>query len=79
MIQRFDETGIEHPVGFFSRTLSGSEHNFATYKLKMYAVVLTVEYLQMFMLKSEFVLRTDNAALAKLLRRNLLLTTRIER
>ena len=33
--QRFDDTKLEHPVGFFSRALSGSERNFAAYELEM--------------------------------------------
>ena len=33
--QRFDDTGLEHPVGFFSRALSGSERIYAAYKLEM--------------------------------------------
>ena len=31
--QRFDDTGLKHPVGFFSRALSGSERNYAAYEL----------------------------------------------
>ena len=69
--QRFDDTGFEHPVGFFSRALSGSEPNYAAYELEMYAVVRAVEHFRMFLLGREFLLRTDYAALAKLLRRDL--------
>ena len=31
--QRFDDTKREHMVGFISRTLSGSERNYAAYEL----------------------------------------------
>ena len=31
--QRFDDTSLKHPVGFFSRALSGSERNYAAYEL----------------------------------------------
>ena len=79
MKQRFDNTGLEHPVGFFSRALSGSERNYAAYELKMYAVVQAVEHFRMFLLGLEFLLRTDHAALAKLLRRDLPPTIRVER
>ena len=66
-------------MGFFSRALSGSERNYAAYELEMYAVVRAVEHFRMFLLGREFLLRTDHAALAKLLRRDLPPTTRVER
>ena len=77
--QQYDDTGLEHPVGFFSRALSGSERNYAAYELVMYAVFRAVEHFRMFLLGREFLLRTDHAALAKLLRRDLPPTTRVER
>ena len=66
-------------MGFFNRALSGSERNYAAYELEMYAVVWAVEHFRMFLLGREFLLRTDHAALAKLLRRDLPPTTRVER
>ena len=48
--QRFDDTGLEHPVGFFSRSLTGSERNYVAYELAMYAVVRAVEHFRMFLL-----------------------------
>ena len=77
--QRFDNTGLEHPVGFFSRALTGSERNYAAYEVKLYAVVRLVEHFKMFLLGKEFLLRTDHAALRNLLRRDLPPTTRVER
>ena len=40
--QRFEDTGLKHPVGFFSRSLTGSERNYVAYELEMYAVVRAV-------------------------------------
>ena len=77
--QRFEETGLEHPVGFYSRALSGSERNYAAYEVELYAVVRAVEHFRMFLLGKEFLLRTDHAALRNLLRRDLPPTTRVER
>ena len=39
---KFEDTGLEHPVGFFSRALTESEQNYAAYELKLYAVVRAV-------------------------------------
>ena len=77
--QRFEDTGLEHPVGFFNRALTGSERNYAAYKLELYAVVRAVENFRMFLLGREFLLRTDHAALRNLLRRDLPSTSRVER
>ena len=76
--QKFDDTGLEHSVGFFSRALSGSERNYAAYEVKLYAVVRAVEHVRMFQLGKEFLLRTDHAALRNLLRRNIRLTSWVE-
>ena len=77
--QLFTDTGLEHPVGFFSRALSGSERNYGAYELEMYAVVRAMEHFRMFLVGKSFLLRTDHAALAKLLRRDLPPTSRVER
>ena len=77
--QFFEDTGLEHPVAFFSRALSGSERNYGAYELEMYAVVRAVEHFRIFLLGKPFLLRTDHAALAKLLRRDLPPTSRVER
>ena len=75
--QRFEDTGLEHPVGFFSRALSGPERNYAAYELELYAVVRVVEHFRMFLLGREFLLRTDHAALRNMLRRDLPPTSRV--
>ena len=55
--------------------LSGLTRNYAAYELEMNAVVRAVKHVRMFLLKREFLLQTDYAALAKLLRRDLLTST----
>ena len=77
--ERFDDTGLEHQVGFFSRALTGLERNYAAYKVEHYAVVRAVEHLRMILLKKKFLLRTDHAAFRNLLRRDLSPTTSVER
>ena len=77
--QKFDDMGLEHTVGFFCRALSGFERNYAAYEVELNAVALAVEHFRMFLLGKEFLLRTDNAALRNLLRRNFPPTNRVER
>ena len=48
--QRFDNTGLEHPVLFFSRSLTCSARNYVAYELEMYAIVRAVEYFRVFLL-----------------------------
>ena len=77
--QKFDDTGLEHPVGLFSRALSGSERNYAAYVVELYAVFRAVEHFRMFLLGKEFLLRTDHAAIRKLPKRDIPPTSRVER
>ena len=77
--QRFDDTSLEHLVGFFSRALTGSERNYAAYKVKFYSMVGAVEHFRMFLLGKQFLIRTDHVAFRNLLRRDLPPTTKIER
>ena len=77
--QQFDDTGLEHPIEFFDRALSGSKRNYAAYELEMYAVVRAVDHFQMFRLEREFLLRTGHMALVKLLQQDLPPTSRVER
>ena len=77
--KKFDDTGFEHPVGFFSRFLTGSERNYVAYELEMDAVVRAVEHFISFLLGKKFLLRTEHSVLCNLLRRDLPPTTRVER
>ena len=54
--QKFEDSGLEHPVGFFSRSLTGSERNYVAYEFEMYAVVRAVEHFRMFLLGKVFLL-----------------------
>ena len=75
--QRFDDTGLKHPVGFFSKSLTYSERNYVAYTLEMYAVVRA--HFRMFLLVKAFLLRTNHAALRNILCRDLPPTTQDER
>ncbi len=77
--QKVDDTGLEHPVRFFSSALTGSERNYAACEVELYVVVRAVEHFRMFLLGKEFLLRTDHSALRNLLRRDIPLTSRVER
>ena len=77
--QRSFETGLEHSVGFFRFALTKFEPHYGAYELVMYSVVRAVENLQMFLLGRDFLLRTNHAALRKLLRRDLPHTSRVLR
>jgi hypothetical protein len=76
--QKFANTGLEHPVAFFSRSLSGSERNYSVYKLEMYAVVRATEHFRIYLLGAQFHLRTDHAALVNLHKRDRPPTTRVK-
>ena len=76
--QEFEVTSLKHPVGFFSRSLTGSERIYEGYELEFYTVVRTVNNCCMSLLRREFLLRTDHAALRNLLRLDLPLTNRVE-
>jgi hypothetical protein len=77
--QKFADTGLEHPVAFLSRSLSGTERNYSVYELEMYAVIRATEYFRIYLLGAQFHLRTDHAALVNLLKRDLPPKTRIQK
>jgi len=77
--QKFADTGLKHPVAFFSRALNGSERNYRVYELEMYAVVRATEHFRIYLLGAQFHLRTDHAALVNLLKRDLPPTTRVQK
>ena len=77
--QIFEDTGLEHPGGFFSRALTGSERNYAAYEVELYVVVRAVEHFRMFLLGRVFLLRNDHTALRNLLRRDIPPTSRVKR
>lgn len=77
--QMFNDTKLEHPVAFFSRSLTKTERNYCAYELEMFAVVRAVENFRVFLLGIIFLLRTDHMALVRLLNRDQPPTTRIER
>jgi len=77
--QLFEDIKLEHPVGFFSRALTGSERNYSVYELEMYAIVRSVEWFRIYLLGREFLLRTDHRALVNLFQRDLPLTTRLQK
>ena len=56
---KFDDTGLEHPIGFFSRSLTCLERNYVAYGLQMYAMVRAVEHFRMFILGKKFLLCID--------------------
>ena len=54
--QKFDDTGVEHPVGFYIGSLTGSERNYVAYEWEMYAVVRAIEHFRRFLLGKEILL-----------------------
>ena len=40
--QKFDYTNLEHSVGFFLQTLTGSKRNYFAYEIEMYSVVWAI-------------------------------------
>ena len=48
--KRFDDTGLDHSVVFFSKALTGSGRNYAPYEVKLYAVVSAVEHFRMILI-----------------------------
>lgn len=77
--QSLRDKNLKHPVAFFRRVLTLTEQNYSVYELKIYAVVRVVEHLRVYLFGREFLLRTDNAALMNLLRRDLPPTTQVQK
>ena len=77
--QKFDDAGFKHPVKFFSRCLTNLEQNYIAFEFEMYVMVRAVQHFRMFLLRKEFLLRSDHSAHRNLFRRDLSPTTQVER
>ena len=69
----------EVPVSFYSQSLSKSERNYSTYEKELYAVVKACEAFRVFLLGTQFTLRTDHKALASIFSSDLRTSSRIVR
>lgn len=58
-----DEQGKEHPVAYYSRTLSKNERNFSTTERELLAVVESVEHFKHYLEGSHFTVVTDHSSL----------------
>ena len=70
---------IEHPVGFYSKSLTATERRYSTYERELLAVVKATHHYRVFLLGRQFTVRTDHAALRSIFRGKLKDTARIER
>jgi len=66
LIQTYD--GIEYPIAYFSRTLSGSELNYSTLRKELLAVVETVKKFRPYVYGRGFLVLTDHKPLVGLFR-----------
>jgi hypothetical protein len=57
------QDGVEKPLAFGSRQLSGSEKNYSASELEMLALVWGVNHYRCYLYGKKFIVRTDHAAL----------------
>ena len=60
--------GQEHPVAYYSRTLSRAERNYCVTRRELLAVVEIVKHFHHYLYGVEFKIRSDHGALSRLLR-----------
>jgi hypothetical protein len=58
-----DSSGEEHPIGYFSKSLSDTECNYSITRKELLAIILAAEHFKYFLLGKKFIIRTDHAAL----------------
>jgi hypothetical protein len=58
----------EHPVSYFSRTLSKTERNYSTTRRELLAAVESMEHFRVYLIGRQFLLRTDHASIQWLAR-----------
>ena len=54
---------LEHPIAYYSRTLSKCERNYSTTRRELLAVIDSIEHWKVYLTGSKFILRTDHAAI----------------
>jgi transposase InsO family protein len=63
VLSQADDDGSEHPVAYFSRTLSKEEQNYSTTRRELLAVIESMEYFRIYLIGRRFLLRTDHASI----------------
>lgn len=76
---RFDDTGLEQLVGFYSRAFTGSQRKYAAYKVKLYAMVVAFNNFRMLLLSKKICLQTYRAAIRNHFQQDLPLITKVIR
>ena len=56
-LMQCDNSGIEHPVGFFSRKLNASQKNYATVEKEALSLLLAVKHFEVYVSSSPFTLQ----------------------
>jgi len=63
------EDGREHPVSFFSKSLTSAEHKWNACELELYAILFAVKHYKHYLLNTHFRVRTDNIACTYILKK----------
>jgi RNase H-like domain found in reverse transcriptase/Reverse transcriptase (RNA-dependent DNA polymerase) len=65
-LQQRDEHGVQHPIGYWSRQLSPTEHRYHISEKESYADYWAVKLLRPYVEGNSFTVRTDHSALTRL-------------
>ncbi len=63
VLSQVDETGVEHPIAFFSKKLLPREERYSTVEKECLAIKLGVQAFRVYLLGRSFVVQTDHRAL----------------
>ncbi|OMJ27672.1 Transposon Ty3-I Gag-Pol polyprotein [Smittium culicis] len=68
VLEQCDDSGILHPIAYYSRGLTQPERNYMNYEREGLALVNSIKHFRPYLLGKEFEVFTDNSAVASLFR-----------
>ena len=63
VLSQCDDENKEHPVSYYSRTLSRPERNYSTTRRELLAVLDSLQHFRIYLVGHHFLLRTDHASI----------------
>lgn len=69
ILSQFGDDKKDHPIAFYSRTLSGAERKWSPCELELFAIVAGIQHFKHYLLNTRFRIRADNTGCIAILKK----------